>query len=234
VTVQAIWKTRVIERSVERAAASSGDRRSYNSIAERALRPTRRIVEAATELAQETNGKPFTVQDVLDRANVSLQTFYRHFGSKDDLLLAVIEESVTTSAEAYRAKALKLSDPVARVESVVKAPFARDGTRLSATITREHLRLLESHAREVRSADDPYRRLLAEMIAAAQDAGRFPGVDANEEADMIMGLVLARYHSLVLGVARHSFAREAVHIWSFCVGALSRGEAGLAQRARPS
>lgn len=221
---EAHWKARVVDRSVERAATSSRDRRSYNSIAQRALRPTKRMVDAAMELAQEAGTESFTVQDVLERANVSLQTFYRHFASKDDLLLAVIEEAVTASAVQYRAKAFSLADPEARVESVVKAPFTRNGRRLSATITREHLRLLDSRARDVRAADEGYRNLLAETIEAAQAEGRFLGVEAYSEADMIMTIVLSRYHNLVLGVVTRSFAREADHVWHFCRAALARGE----------
>jgi TetR/AcrR family transcriptional regulator len=225
VSTEANWKARVIERSVERAAASPRDRRTYHSIAKRALRPTSIMVQAAIELSVEAGTASFTVQDVLERANVSLQTFYRHFRSKDDLLLAVIEESVRTATESFREKAMRLADPVARVGSVVKAPFiSRRDTRLSPTITREHLRLLDGHAREVRGADDSYRELLTEAIVAAQEAGRFPGVDAIEEAEMIMTLVLSRYHNLVLGVETRSHAREASHIWAFCLAALSRNE----------
>jgi AcrR family transcriptional regulator len=223
---EARWKNRVIERSVERAAASGRNRRAYQSIAERALRPTTRIVQSASELAQESTGAPFTVREILGRAHVSLQTFYRHFGSKDDLLLAVIEESVTRSAERYRAGAFGLDDAVARVEYVVKAPFASQPHPMSATITREHLRLLEGHAREVEAADDAYRRLLADTIRSAQEQGRFLGLEADEEADTIMTLVLARYHGVVLGVTSRPLADEAAEIWAFCQAALRRGEGG--------
>jgi len=226
VSDEARWKIRVIERSVERAAGSGGNRRAHESIAARALRPTARIVQSASELAQESTGAPFTVREILGRAHVSLQTFYRHFGSKDDLLLAVIEESVTRSAERFRARAFSLDDPVARVEYVVKAPFASPPKGMSATITREHLRLLEDHAREVEAADDAYRRLLADTIRSAQEDGWFLGLEAEEEADTIMTLVLARYHGLVLGIASRSLADEAGQIWAFCQAALSRGGPG--------
>jgi hypothetical protein len=41
---------------------------------------------------------------------------------------------------------------------------------------------------------------------------------------MITTLVLSRFHQLVLGAETRSFAREAAHIWSFCLAALSRGD----------
>jgi TetR/AcrR family transcriptional regulator len=218
----AAWKDRVVERSVERTAASPRDRRTPASVARRALRPATRIVQAATDLSHEGETTSFTVQEVVERADVALQTFYRHFGSKDDLILAVIEEQVAQAAELYQKSALQLDDPVARVEVIVKGPFSRMESRSSPTITREHLRLLETHANEVWAADDPYRRLLAETINSAQDAGRFLGVDAEEEADMITTLVLSRYHNLVLGTGNRSLAEEGMHVWSFCLAALNR------------
>src|SRR5271155_3333619 len=90
------WRVRVIDRSFERAAASSGDRRTPDAIARRALRSSSRLVVAALELAEEVDSSSFTVQDVLDRADISLQTFYRHFQNKDELLLAVMEEAIST------------------------------------------------------------------------------------------------------------------------------------------
>jgi AcrR family transcriptional regulator len=223
-TSGAAWKDRVVERSVRRAESSPRDRRTYEAIARRALRPATRIVQASLELSHEADTTSFTVQEVIERADVSLQTFYRHFQSKDDLILAVIEEEVAAGAEGYRKKALRLDDPTARIEAIVKGPFTHsERPPTSPTVPREHLRLLDTRASDVWAADAPYRDLLSEMIKAAQDAGRFVGVDANEEADMITTLVLSRFHNIVLGAQRRSYAREASHIWAFCLAALSRG-----------
>ena len=98
------WQDRVVSRSVERAAASPGDRRSPESVARRALKPATKMVAAATGLLDETGSSSFTVQDVLAHADTSVQTFYRHFSSKDELLLAVLEEIVSASTDAFRVK----------------------------------------------------------------------------------------------------------------------------------
>jgi TetR/AcrR family transcriptional regulator len=225
VTTESNWKTRVIERSIERAAASPGDRRKPESIARRALRPTTRIVQAAIHLAEESGTSSFTVQDVLQRADVSLQTFYRHFQGKDDLLLAVLEESVASSTAEWGRLTARLVDPVGRVEFIVKAPFSgAPVSRLSPMIVHEHIRLMVRYAREVRAADEPYHQLLTEAIATAQEANQFPGVDPPEEAEMIMALVLARFHNRVLGVVTRTASQEGNHLWAFCCAALSRNE----------
>ena len=126
VSFGAAWKDRVVERSVERTAASARDRRTPASVARRALRPATRIVQAAIELAHEGETTSFTVQEVVDRAEVALQTFYRHFSSKDDLILAVIEEEVTQAASLYQKRALRLDDPVAQRRIDSKGPFLTD------------------------------------------------------------------------------------------------------------
>lgn len=182
------------------------------------------MVEVAVQLAEERGLDSFTVQDVLKRADVSIQTFYRHFDSKDELLLAVLEEAVAGKAAEYRKKIAPMSDPVARVEYVVKAPFlGRIDRRLSPLVVREHLRLMEGYAREVRAADESYRELLREVIVEAQEAGHFVGVDAADEAELIMAVVLSRYHNLLLRVVTHSASFEAEHLWAFCRAALARG-----------
>jgi AcrR family transcriptional regulator len=48
--------------------------------------------EALVELVAEKGPDRVTVQDVIDRADLSRATFYAHFCGKDDLLLSGLEE----------------------------------------------------------------------------------------------------------------------------------------------
>src|SRR5690349_16193881 len=73
------WRDRALARSLEPARARSVDR-------------LERLLDAARELANETGSAGFTVAQVAGRAGVSLKGFYRSFASKDDLLVALLEE----------------------------------------------------------------------------------------------------------------------------------------------
>jgi TetR/AcrR family transcriptional regulator len=226
------WQDRVVARSLERAAASPGDRRSRESVARRALKPATKMVAAATELLEETASSSFTVQDVVARADTSLQTFYRHFSSKDELLLAVLEEVVWASTEKYRAKARRNRDPVAQLEIVVKGPFRATGPVGQARlIVCEHLRLVEHYPDEVRLADLPFKELVADVIKAAQSNGRFPAIAADDEAELINDFVRVRFHGMTLGTVRWSRAAEAEMVWKFCLGGLSRNEKAAGREA---
>jgi TetR/AcrR family transcriptional regulator len=183
------------------------------------------MVEAALQLIKQDGLASFTVQDVLSRADVSLQTFYRHFSSKDEFLLAVLEETVAHGSARYREDTAKCEHPLDRVECIVKGPLLHHLEQpITATAAREHLRLNAGYAREVREADEPYYQLLRDSIVAAQAAGWFVDIDPDEEAEMIMAVVRSQYHNVLLGVVSRPVNEEANHLWQFVRGALVRND----------
>jgi hypothetical protein len=80
------WRSRILTRSLERATQRSLDRASA-------------FIQAAKSLLDEEGAAGFTVQQVADLAGQSLRSFYQHFSSKDDLLLALFEEDLVVHAE---------------------------------------------------------------------------------------------------------------------------------------
>ncbi len=75
------WRERAVERSLRKARA-------------RAVTRSDRFIAAANALLQETGRTDFTVQEIVERSKMSLRSFYQHFASKDDLLLALFEELI--------------------------------------------------------------------------------------------------------------------------------------------
>lgn len=60
---------------------------------DRRLGKTRRALkEALTDLILEKGYEGVTVQDIIDRADISRSTFYAHFTDKDELLMAILSE----------------------------------------------------------------------------------------------------------------------------------------------
>ena len=58
----------------------------------RISRTRRALKEALTDLILEKGFEEVTVQDVIDRADVSRSTFYAHFIDKDDLLMSILAD----------------------------------------------------------------------------------------------------------------------------------------------
>jgi hypothetical protein len=72
------WQERAVERRLSGVRA-------------RALARSSRFLATALELVQESGRADFTVQDLIDRSNLSLRAFYQHFAGKEELLLALYE-----------------------------------------------------------------------------------------------------------------------------------------------
>src|ERR1700743_2027727 len=66
---------------------------------ERAETRVQAFLDAALELMNNGNsGQEVTVQEVIERSGQSLRSFYQYFDGKHELLLALFEDSVRTTA----------------------------------------------------------------------------------------------------------------------------------------
>src|SRR5215510_7912573 len=63
------------------------------------LRPRDRIIDAARDLFRKHGIRGIGVDAIADAANSNKMTLYRHFGSKDDLVVACIEMAAKEAGE---------------------------------------------------------------------------------------------------------------------------------------
>src|SRR6476620_6820575 len=93
--------------------------RSLNSARSRAEQRIQRFLDAAFALMDEKGSTEFTIQEVIDRSKQSMRGFYQYFDGKDELLLALFEETVRESMEDLRAVVDAETDPLTRLRSFV-------------------------------------------------------------------------------------------------------------------
>jgi len=175
----------------DRAAESSvGVSRRELAVA-RVLDPARaraetrvqRFLDAAFELMNSSSGREFTVQEVVERSGQSLRSFYQYFEGKYELLVALFEDSVRSSAEKLREAVDRESDPLERLRTFTveyyvmcrptpkgKAGDTRD-KRPASTLAEFAQRLLTDHPAEAARAFVPLTELLNELLDAAAAAG---------------------------------------------------------------
>src|SRR2546429_7461323 len=91
--------------------------RSLDPARVRAENRVQRFLDAAVELMNSAPGKEFTVQEVVERSGQSLRSFYQYFAGKYELLLALFEESVRSTAEQLREEIAAESDPLERLHT---------------------------------------------------------------------------------------------------------------------
>jgi len=202
------------ERATERSAAVQRSRA-------RIANQVRLMLDAALRLIRE-KGDSFTTQELAKEAGVALQTFYRYFPSKDELLLAVIADAMTEACSRWAAGAQELADPVARlrfyITAVIEVLDAEDGDGGAAKfIVSTHWRLHRIFPDELAAAEKPFVELLLTEIKAGIEAGLLAPADPEWAAWFIAELVRSVYHF-------HAYApleADATdRLWEFCLTAL--------------
>lgn len=209
------------QRSAERVVDSARDR---------LLARSRRFVEKATEVVARDGVDGLTLRAVLSETGLSRRAFYERFESKDDLLVAVFEETLRSAAETYRRQmdAKGLEAPLDRLRFLVEEMItvatreaADSDGGLPTAMSREHLRLAESRPDELRQALAPTTDLMAELIGDAMKSGAVRSGDSHELAVMVHTLVSSMIHSALFGgSSRPDAAHTAEAVWDFCRRAL--------------
>lgn len=190
------------------------------------------LVEAAYELLAEEGLEGLTIRAVLARTGLARRAFYERFAGKDDLVLAVFEQTLLAAAHLFRQMGAGLPGPVERLHLIVSnialaraTPELGAGDRRTAALSREHLRLAESRPAELQAALAPLLGLMAEIVAEGTARGLFRPCDPAIQARLIYNLLSTTVHTQYIAEDRDGpdptrRERLAGEIWEFCRRAL--------------
>ena len=204
--------------------------RSLDSARTRAETRVQRFLDAATELMNENPGKDFTVQEVVERSGQSLRSFYQYFGGKHELLLALFEELIRSSAEYLQKKVDEVDDPLERLHVFVvqhyrmARPSSPDtaakrkkvkGAPTTPAMVDFAQRLLTDHPAEAARAFSPVVALFNQLLAEAGDAGAIrPGLRNSFLAGtMLEAVMFNAFSSTIAGVSVRKEEDPAEELW---------------------
>jgi AcrR family transcriptional regulator len=179
--------------------------RSLDPFRQQAERRVGRFLDAAVELLSAGSGRELTVQAVVDQAGQSLRSFYQHFAGKHELLLAVFEEALRSTADHLADLIVDVDDPLDRLHHIavgyywVCRPAPGPGLELGPGPTRgipapvmgEFARpLLMEHPEEAARAYAPLVALFEQVFADADAAGCLrPGLDAQRSVGVLLQVI---------------------------------------------
>lgn len=187
-----------------------------------------RFMKSALEILGETGRTDFTVLAVVERSKTSLRSFYQHYSTKDELLLALVDKIMTESSARWRTEVQGL-DAVSALRTLVdriSAPAAstkQDSINRGLTFYNDHL--AETLPREYARVLSPLHELIVDIITAGIDEGVFRAASRTETdtaAALIMQTVLGALRLRVLGAELNGAPVEGTHIYEFCVRSLLR------------
>lgn len=130
----------------------------------------KRFMKSALEILGETGRTDFTVLEVVERSKTSLRSFYQHFSTKDELLLALVDKIMSESTRRWREDTDGLPAPAALrvfIDRVCTPPETTTQDKVNRGLTNYNDRLAETLPREYARVLAPVHELIKDIINAA-------------------------------------------------------------------
>jgi AcrR family transcriptional regulator len=192
----------------------------------RAEHRVQRFIDAALELMSDGGpGKDFTVQEVVERSGQSLRSFYQYFGGKQELLLALFEESLRVTTADLRERVDEEEDPLGRLHTFVVEyyrlcrPTRRTkGSRKGSVLALAEFaqQLMTAHPTEATRAYAPLVLLFEEVLGAAIDAGVVRrDLNQGRVAGVVLEAIMFNAFSTTIGgaLAKQEDGDPAEELW---------------------
>ncbi len=202
--------------------------RSLNAARSRAEQRVQRFLDAAFELIDEKGTIEFTIQEVIDRSKQSLRGFYQYFDGKDELLLALFEETVREATDDLERVVDSQAAPIERLRAFTirlhewcdpSEKPRRRSTHNRRPIMEFSVQLAVDHPDRVKAAMAPISRMMVELIEAANAAGAINVTDERRAAALMQQTVMYSWFGNRLAESARS-RLTAETTWEFCLHGL--------------
>jgi AcrR family transcriptional regulator len=205
--------------------------RSLNAARSRAEQRVQRFLDAAFELIDEKGTTEFTIQEVIDQSKQSLRGFYQYFDGKNELLLALFEETIREATDDLRIVAESETDPLDRLRAFTirlhewcdpsEKPRKR-GTHNRRPIMEFSVQLAVDHPDQVKAAMAPVSHIMMDLVDAAAAVGAIDVPDTRRAAVLMQQTVMYSWFGNRLAEnPRMRVTAEAT--WDFCLHGLGAG-----------
>jgi AcrR family transcriptional regulator len=170
----------LMERTVDRAVAGR-----YAAAAQE----VDQLVEATYRVIERAGSVNPKIREILTEAGVSTQAFYRHFQSKDELMLVLLDDGRRRLATYLEHQMGKAADPLDQVRAWVVGTLAQVRDPKAAARTRPFARSLghlqEQYPDEHRDSVEVLVAMLRRAIEQAVEAGRATSSSPGQDATLI-------------------------------------------------
>jgi AcrR family transcriptional regulator len=206
----------VVDRTVDRALRGRREAASGE---------VHRLVEAALGLIQQTGHLEPRVSEIVSRAGLHNQAFYRHFRSKRELLVAVLDQGIALLAGYLEHRMAAVASPREKVREWLRGMLEQALHEQGAEATRPFVlargRLAEEYSEEVRASEEQLTALVRASIEAGTESGDFPDADPVRDAEALYLLAMGWVQSRLLDSERPT-REDAAALESFALSGLAR------------
>ncbi len=202
--------------------------RSVQPARDRAEQEVRSLIAAALTVLRGSGGSSLTVADVLAEAGLSTRAFYRHFASKDELVLAVFEQEQQRSTARLMAKVEAAAGPraalAAWVDETLALAYEPRRARRTQILWIEGARLRSEFPAEFDAIVGSLLEPLTAILRAGRAEGVFPLTDPEADAASIHAVVWNAAQRRLDGAPVPPRATVRAQLLRFCLGAIGAAD----------
>jgi len=205
--------------------------RSLNAARSRAEVRVQRFLDAAFSLIDEKGTTEFTIQEVIDRSKQSLRGFYQYFDGKNELLLALFEETIREATDDLQSVVDAETDPLERLRAFTirlhewcdpsEKPRKR-GVHNRRPVVEFSVQLAVEHPEQVKAAMAPISRVMMQLVDDANAVQAIRVSDTRRAAALMQQTVMYCWFSNRLAESARS-RLTAEESWEFCLHGLGAG-----------
>jgi AcrR family transcriptional regulator len=185
------------------------------------------ILEILAEMLERPQPEKITTAALAARLDVSEAALYRHFASKKDILLLLIEDIERTLLEAVDQAASDKQDPIEGLENVLKAhlSYLEQRRGVSLLVIAETLRLGDKDLRKrMFEVVNRYMGRIEELLASGVKSGQVSkSLDLGTAALTFFALVHATVTLWALSNAGFSLAKRHKPLWKSYLAGIAIG-----------
>ncbi len=158
-----------------------------------------RFLRAGIDVIRRTDSIDPRITDIIERSGLSNKAFYRHFSSKDDLLVAILRDGLQHTVDELTARMAALPTPDEKVRAWIEGTLSRSQWPHGIANTRPFIlmgyRLAHDFPDEWRETDRRARAPLVDAVAEGRRDGTFPDADPERDAEAIYHLTMGKLHA---------------------------------------
>lgn len=185
----------------------------------------RQIVEVARKIIATRGMEALTVREIARGVGISDGDIYRHFASKKDILMLLIEDIEKTLLEAVERAASEKSEPLESLENVFKAhiSYVEQRRGVSLIVISETVRLADKDLRK-RMFDvvNHYLKRIEDLLARGVESGQISrDIDPGTAALTFFALIHATVTMWALSNSSFSLAKKNKLLWESYMASLA-------------
>lgn len=168
----------------------------------------RLILQATSEVLTEKGYDAMSMEDVASRVGISRAAIYLHFASKEDLIVALLQRGIETSAERLDMLLAEKSSPREKVRAIIERSYGSSPQpSFQVFNVLMHSPTFFSKVADKRTTMEDLWKPTTQRLAALLEEGKRSG---DFDPDMPTGLMVSLLTGLLSPFTKHMFEQQAI------------------------